>query len=59
VNNIDEQKLITDKPKDIRQAVFGRLYSDLGEERKALEYYELALPLSKASGDHRASKPVN
>ncbi|WP_416242438.1 tetratricopeptide repeat protein, partial [Anabaena cylindrica] len=29
----------------------GKVYSDLGEKQKALEYYNQALPLSRAVGD--------
>ncbi|MEG4036664.1 tetratricopeptide repeat protein [Microcoleus sp. S36b_A4] len=31
----------------------GRVYSELGEKQKALEYYSQSLPLTRATGDHR------
>ncbi|MGB8685888.1 MAG: CHAT domain-containing tetratricopeptide repeat protein [Microcoleus sp.] len=34
--------------------VIGRIYSDLGEQQKALEYYNQSLPLFRATGDAEA-----
>jgi Uncharacterized protein conserved in bacteria len=34
--------------------VLGRIYSDLGEQQKALEYYNQSLPLFRATGDAKA-----
>ena len=49
---------MTDEEKEIRLGNLGIAYSDLGEPRKAIEYYEQALKIDKEIGYRRGEEIV-
>ena len=49
------QKLGDKKLQPVTLVAIGRIYDDLGENQKALQYYNQALPLLRAVGDEGVS----
>ena len=47
------QKLGDKEKQALTYVAIGRVYSDLGEKKQALDYYQQSLPLSRAEGDRR------